>query len=309
MKHIFIINPTAGKYDSRQRIYEMAEHLRTAHGLDVQCILTKKQGHATEIAQKLCQTGEPLRFYACGGDGTVNEVANGIIGYDNAAMSVIPVGTGNDFLKNFGDDLDKFRDAENLWDGPQFPMDAIDVNGRVALTIACSGIDARVARDVHKYSESPLLDGKGSYIYSLAVNFLFKGIGTHWTITLDDVTTEGDWSLVSVCNGRYYGGGFMPVAEARMDDGVLNTLVVREVNRRTFLKFVGPYSRGEYAKFPEYAHCSCPKVVHIHSEKPDIVTCLDGESVVNSDVTIKLHDKKLNFFGPEGCSCNRTARG
>ena len=309
MKHIFIINPTAGKYDSRQRIYEMADHLRTAHGLDVQCILTKKQGHATEIAQKLCQTGEPLRFYACGGDGTVNEVANGIIGYDNAAMTVIPVGTGNDFLKNFGDDMEKFRDAENLWDGPQFPMDAIDVNGRVALTIACSGIDARVARDVHKYSESPLLDGKGSYIYSLAVNFLFKGIGTHWTITLDDVTTEGDWSLVSVCNGRYYGGGFMPVAEARMDDGVLNTLVVREVNRRTFLKFVGPYSRGEYAKFPEYAHCSCPKVVHIHSEKPDIVTCLDGESVVNSDVTIKLHDKKLNFFGPEGCSCNRTARG
>lgn len=309
MKHIFIINPTAGKYDSRQRIYEMADHLRSAHGLDVQCILTKKQGHATEIAQKLCQTGESLRFYACGGDGTVNEVANGIIGYDNAAMSVIPVGTGNDFLKNFGGDMDKFRDAENLWDGPQFPMDAIDVNGRVALTIACSGIDARVARDVHKYSESPLLDGKGSYIYSLAVNFLFKGIGTHWTITLDDVTTEGDWSLVSVCNGRYYGGGFMPVAEARMDDGVLNTLVVREVNRRTFLKFVGPYSRGEYAKFPEYAHCSCPKVVHIHSEKPDIVTCLDGESVVNSDVTIKLHDKKLNFFGPEGCSCNRTARG
>ena len=309
MKHIFIINPTAGKYDSRQRIYEMADHLRTAHGLDVQCILTKKQGHATEIARKLCQTGEPLRFYACGGDGTVNEVANGIIGYDNAAMTVIPVGTGNDFLKNFGDDMEKFRDAENLWDGPQFPMDAIDVNGRVALTIACSGIDARVARDVHKYSESPLLDGKGSYIYSLAVNFLFKGIGTHWTITLDDVTTEGDWSLVSVCNGRYYGGGFMPVAEARMDDGVLNTLVVREVNRRTFLKFVGPYSRGEYAKFPEYAHCSCPKVVHIHSEKPDIVTCLDGESVVNSDVTIKLHDKKLNFFGPEGCSCNRTARG
>lgn len=309
MKHIFIINPTAGKTDSRQKIYDMAEALRQKHGLDVQCILTKKQGHATELAKKLCETGETLRFYACGGDGTVNEVANGIIGYDNAAMTVIPVGTGNDFLKNFGDDMEKFRDAENLWDGPQFPMDAIDVNGRVALTIACSGIDARVARDVHKYSESPLLDGKGSYIYSLAVNFLFKGIGTHWTITLDDVTTEGDWSLVSVCNGRYYGGGFMPVAEARMDDGVLNTLVVREVNRRTFLKFVGPYARGEYAKFPEYAHCSCPKVVHIHSEKPDIVTCLDGESVVNSDVTIKLHDKKLNFFGPEGCSCNRTARG
>ena len=308
MKHIFIINPTAGKADSRQKIYDMAEALREKHGLDVQCILTKKQGHATEIAKRLCESGEELRFYACGGDGTVNEVANGIIGYDNAAMTAIPVGTGNDFLKNFGDDMEKFRDAENLWDGPQFPMDAIDVNGRIALTIACSGIDARVAADVHKYSESPLLDGKGSYIYSLAVNFLFKGIGSHWTVELDGVATEGDWSLVSVCNGRYYGGGFMPVAEARMDDGVLNTLVVKKVNRRTFLKFVGPYAKGGYAQFPQYAHCSCPKVIRIHSEKPDIVTCLDGECVTNSDVTIKMHDKKLNFFGPEGCSCNRTAR-
>ena len=308
MKHVFIINPTAGKADSRQKIYDMADALRAKHNLDVQCILTKKQGHATEIARRMCDSGEELRFYACGGDGTVNEVANGIIGYDNAAMTVIPVGTGNDFLKNFGDDLEKFRDAENLWDGPQFPIDAIDVNGRIALTIACSGIDARVAQDVHKYSESPLLDGKSSYIYSLAVNFLFKGIGSHWTVTLDDVAVKGDWSLVAVCNGRYYGGGFMPVAEARMDDGVLNTLVVKAVTRRTFLKFVGPYSKGDYHKFPHAAHCSTPKVIRIQSDKPDIVTCLDGECVTNQDVTIKMADKKLNFFGPVGCSCNRTAR-
>lgn len=60
MKHIFIINPTAGKSDSRQRIYDMADALRTRHDLDVQCILTKRQGHATELAKKLCQTGEEL---------------------------------------------------------------------------------------------------------------------------------------------------------------------------------------------------------------------------------------------------------
>ena len=309
MRHVFLINPHAGKQDQTARIRALADRLAAAHNLDCRCLLTDRPGGAEVLSRALAETGEPVRIYACGGDGTVHEAANGIAGFPNAAMTVIPAGTGNDFLKNFGPDAAKFSDPEHLWDGPEFPLDLIDCNGRLCLTIACSGIDARVARDVHKYSESPLLDGKGSYIYSLAVNFLFKGIGTHWTITLDDVTTEGDWSLVSVCNGRYYGGGFMPVAEARMDDGVLNTLVVREVNRRTFLKFVGPYSRGEYAKFPEYAHCSCPKVVHIHSEKPDIVTCLDGESVVNSDVTIKLHDKKLNFFGPEGCSCNRTARG
>lgn len=260
MKHVFIINPTAGKSDSRQKIYDMAEKLRQEHGLEVQCLLTKKQGHATEIARRLCQSGEELRFYACGGDGTVNEVANGIIGYDNASMTVIPVGTGNDFLKNFGpEDMEKFRDAENLWDAPQFPIDAIDVNGRIALTIACSGIDARVAKDVHNFSESPILDGKSSYIVSLMVNFLFKGIGSHWTVELDGEAVEDDYALVAVCNGRYYGGGFMPVAEARMDDGVLNTLVVKKVSRLTFMKFVSPYSKGQYYKFPHLARCSTPR--------------------------------------------------
>ena len=308
MKHIFIINPNAGKHDSRQRIYDMADALRNQHGLEVQCILTKNQGHATELARKLCESGEELRFYACGGDGTVNEVANGVIGYDNAAMTVIPVGTGNDFLKNFGDGAALFENAENLWDGPRFPMDAIDVNGRIALTIACSGIDARVAADVHKYSESPLLDGKGSYIYSLAVNFLFKGISSRWTVELDGEAVEDDYSLVAVCNGRYYGGGFMPVPEARMNDGVLNTLVVKKVSRITFAKFVGPYAKGEYHKFPHLAHCSTPQVIRIRSQKEDIVTCLDGECMTSNDVTIRLSDKKLNFFGPEGCSCNATAR-
>ncbi len=309
MKHIFIINPTAGKKDSSQKIYAMAEKLRREHGQTVECVLTKRQGHATEIARKMCESGEELRFYACGGDGTVNEVANGIIGYDNAAMTVIPVGTGNDFLRNFGQDGEKFRDAENLWDGPQFPLDAIDVGGRVALTIACSGLDARVAQDVHKYGDSPLLHGKGSYVAALIVNFVFKKISSHWTVELDGQAMEDDFAIITVCNGRFYGGGFMPVANARMDDGILHTLVVRKLNHIDFIRFVGPYSKGEYSKFPQYAACSTPRVVRIRSTQPDIVTCLDGECFASDDVTIRLCDKKLNFFGPQGCSCNANARG
>lgn len=308
MKHVFIINPSAGKNDSRQRIYTMAEALREKHGLDVQCMLTASVGHAATLARGLAESGEEVRLYACGGDGTVNEVANGIAGYANAAMTCIPIGTGNDFLKNFGSDISKFRDAENLWNGPQFPIDAIQVNDRIALTIACSGIDARVANDVHKFSESPILDGKSSYIVALAANFLFKGIGSHWTVSLDGVAEEKDYSLVAVCNGRYYGGGFMPVAEARMDDGVLNTLMVDKVSRMTFLKFVGPYSKGGYDRFPHLARCSTAKDIIISSKKKDITTCLDGECITTDYVHIRLADKKLNFFGPEGCDCNATAR-
>jgi len=184
----------------------------------------------------------------------------------------------------------------------------IDVGGRIALTIACSGLDARIGRDVHKYSESPLLDGKSSYVVSLIVNFLFKDIASHWTVELDGEAVEGDYAVVSVCNGRYYGGGFMPMPEARMDDGIMNVMIVDRVTRLQFLRFIGPYSKGEYHKAPKFAHGYTPKVVRIRSEHEDIVTCLDGESIVNSDVTIKLADKRLNFFGPAGCNCNATAR-
>ena len=310
MKHVFIINPTAGKSDSRQKIYDMAEKLRQDHGLEVQCLLTKKQGHATEIARRLCQSGEELRFYACGGDGTVNEVANGIIGYDNASMTVIPVGTGNDFLKNFGpEDMEKFRDAENLWDAPQFPIDAIDVNGRIALTIACSGIDARVAKDVHNFSESPILDGKSSYIVSLMVNFLFKGIGSHWTVELDGEAVEGDYALVAVCNGRYYGGGSTPVPEARMTDGVLHTVLVKNVSKARFATLFGGYSAGDYKKLPQdIIRVSTAKLVRIEALEGDLTTCLDGESMHSQCVTLKLADKKVNFFAPKGCDPDATAR-
>ena len=305
MQHIFIINPHAGKKDQTGRIYEMADRLRQ-HGLTCQCLLTQRSGGAEEIARRLVSSGEEVRLYACGGDGTLNEVVNGAAGFDNAAVTCIPIGTGNDFLKNFGPDAAKFTDAENLWDGEVHPLDLIDCNGRQCLTIACSGIDARVAESVHELGDSPLLSGRGSYLAAVAVNFLFRGIGQHWRVTLDDEVIENDFALVSMCNGRYYGGGFMPVAEARMDDGVLNTLVVDKVNRRTLVKFVGSYSKGQYYKFPHLAHCGTPREVIISSKKEDIVTCLDGESILTDRVVIRMADKKLNFFGPDGCDCNAT---
>lgn len=309
MKHIFIINPAAGKKDSRARVYAMAEKLKNDHGLDVECMLTRSPGHAMALTRGIAETGCPVRFYACGGDGTANEVANGIAGFPHAAMTCVPIGTGNDFLKNFGADAEKFADPENLWNGDVQQIDLIDCNGRQCLTIACSGLDARIARDVHNFSAVPLLDGKGSYVFSLVVNFLFKSISSRWTVTVGDTELpEKDFAVVAVCNGRYYGGGFMPVAEARMNDGVLNTLIVHKLSRPAFLRFVSPYSHGEYEKFPQYAAIYTAPCIRIRSEKADIVTCMDGECITTSDMTIRLSDKKLNFFGPKGCDPNATAR-
>lgn len=308
MRHVFVINPTAGKRDCTAQMVRMARELAARHGLDVDCILTKSPGYATGAVRKLVETGRELRFYACGGDGTVNEVANGVAGADNAAMTCVPVGTGNDFLKNFGDMAPRFSDAENLWDGPRFPLDAIDCNGRLALTVACSGFDAQVADDVHTYGKVPLLGGKGSYILSLAVNFMLRGLGHRWTVTLDGERLEGDFILAAVCNGRYYGGGFMPAAEARMDDGVLNTVLVRQVSRVSFLRLVGAYAKGGYYRFPEIARGASAGEIVIESPERDIVTCLDGESMYSRRVVVRLSEKKVGFFGPAGCDPNATCR-
>lgn len=308
MRHVFIINPRAGKRDQTARIYQMADRLRALHGLDCACMLTDRPGGATEMARRLAESGAALRVYACGGDGTVSEVANGLAGFSNAAMTCVPAGTGNDFLKNFGPDLEKFRDAENLWDGPVFPLDLIDCNGRYCLTIACNGVDAQVAEGVHLYSRSPLLNGRGSYLASVAANFLLRDIGYHWTVTLDGEAAEGDFALVSVCNGRYYGGGSTPVPEARMDDGVLNTILVRKISKLSFARLFRVYSAGNYRQLPTVARSVTAREIRIRSEAEEIVTCLDGECFRSREVVLRLADKRVNFFGPKGCDPNATAR-
>ena len=309
MRHIFIINPRAGKRDQTARIYGMADRLRDVHGLNCTCMLTERPGGARAMTRELAETGEELRFYACGGDGTIHEVANGIAGFSNAAMTAIPTGTGNDFLKNFGDDAAKFADAENLWDGDVFPLDLIDCNGRYSLTIACNGLDAQVADGVHQFSGVPLLSGRNSYLASVVSSFLLRPLGHHWTVSLDGEVQEGDFILVSMCNGRYYGGGSTPVPQARMDDGVLHTILVRKVGKLTFARLFATYSAGEYEKLPPaLVQVTQAREVRITSET-DIVTCLDGESLRSREVVMRLADKRLNFFGPKGCDPNRTARG
>lgn len=308
MRHVFIINPKAGKWDRTSQFLEMAEQLRLRHDLDCACMLTDRPGGAADMARKLAQTGEALRLYACGGDGTVHEAANGLAGFPNAAMTCIPAGTGNDFLKNFGADMPRFQDAEHLWDGEVFPLDLIDCNGRLCVTIACCGIDARVAEDVHRFSGAPLLSGRGSYLCSVAVNVLCRDIARRWTVTLDGEALEDNFALAAACNGRYYGGGSTPVPQARMDDGVLHTILVKKVGRAAFVRLFPAYSAGDYHKFPHLARVVTAKEVRIRGQDGPLTVCLDGECFRTPEAVLRLSEKKLNFFGPKGCDPNATAR-
>ena len=93
-----------------------------------------------------------------------------------------------------------------------------------------------------------------------------------------------------------------------MDDGILNTLVVRGASRATFLRLVGDYSAGRYYKFPAIAQCYTAKEIRIESHEGPVVTCLDGEIARSEQVALRLSEKKVGFFGPAGCDPNATFR-
>ena len=296
MKHIFIINPNAGKKKNTQKLEETVQKLN----LPSHILYTKAAGDARQIAQRAAESGEDVRIYACGGDGTLNEVVNGAAGYGNAAVTNVPIGTGNDFLKIFGKDARaRFSDIAALSKGPQAAMDLIDCNGLLGLNTVCSGVDARIAADKDKYNTLPLVNGIGAYAISAAANALFKSIAVPTVVDCGDLHFDGETSLVCVCSGRYYGGGFMPVEDNMPDDGLLEVLVVRKVSRLTFFRLVGKYGSGKYRDYPELIWYRQGHPVTIRSDR-ELVAAVDGEIVRSKELRIGLSDKKVNFFYPAG---------
>ena len=299
MRHLFIINPAAGKRGSTARLEALLEKLSFPH----EVVYTQKEGDARHFARQAAQSDEPLRIYACGGDGTLNEVVNGAAGHDHVAITNVPKGTGNDFLKIFGPRYRTlFYDLEALAEGPQTPFDLIDCNGRLGLDVVCAGVDARIAADVHRYKDWRFVSGIGAYILSLLENIFFKGIARPITVHMGDIRWEDTpASLLCVCNGRYYGGGFMPVGEAMPDDGVLDMLLVRRVSLFTFLRLVGQYAKGRYKHYPQL-------ILDYHgqhaafSAKEPITAVVDGEVMRDTRFTVRLSEKKVNFFYPAGAA-------
>ena len=296
MKHLFIINPLAGK---KRTLDDFCREIRTLfRDRDYEIVLTEYEGHAEELTRAAAEGGQPVRVYACGGDGTLNEVVCGAAGYDHVAVTNVPRGTGNDFLKIFGKNCrEAFSDLIALADGPQTAFDLIDCNGRVGINIVCAGVDARVASDVHKYKRLPLVGGIGAYILALIENVLFKDICRPTTVQVAGETLTGDTALVCACSGRYYGGGFMPVGEAMPDDGVLDILVVGKVNLLTFARLVGKYAKGQYRKCPKYIRHFHGQEVTVSSQQ-EVVTVVDGEVMRANGFRIRLSEKKIHFFYP-----------
>ena len=299
MKHLFIVNPVAGDRDKSPEIRQRVAEAFRGRQEPYEVYVTTAPMDAADKIRLEADKGEHLRVYACGGDGTFNECVCGAAGRENVAVCPFPTGTGNDFCRMFGEEKDLFRDLEALLEGTERVIDLIDCNGRACANICSVGVDARIAADVHKYSNIPLIGGATGYVVSAMVN-MFKGIATPMQIRCGDFAWDAKTSLICACNGRYYGGGFNPSRDARPDDGLMDVYIVKKVNLLQFAALIGKYAAGQADQLPQY-------ITHLRTAEPISIRCggqdvgnVDGEPMPDTKFEIRLLPGALRLVVPRG---------
>ena len=298
MKHLFIVNPTAGGRDATSDIRQRAEAAFRGRSEAYEIYVTLGPKDATSRIRQEAASGEALRVYACGGDGTFNECLCGAALLPNVAVCPFPVGTGNDFCRMFGSDADLFRDLDALLEGAVKKIDLISCNGSYSVNICSVGIDARVGTGVHRYTSIPVIGKSAGYAVSAVVN-AFKGIATGMHVRCGDYDADEKHSLVCACNGRFYGGGFNPSLTARLDDGLLDIFIVKKVSLFTFARLIGKYAAGHADDCPDYITHLQGTELFIDLENEEVVN-LDGEALYARSVHMKLMPKALNLIVPKG---------
>lgn len=296
MKHVFIVNPIAGGKDATESIRSAAKAAFAGRDDGFEVYVTKAPLDAIDKVRSLGESGEQLRVYACGGDGTFNECVCGAVGFDNVAVAPLPTGTGNDFCRMFGDEKDCFRDIDALIDGWEHPIDVIDCNGRYSVNICSVGIDARIGCNVHKYSKIPLIGGAGGYVISAIVE-MFRGIAIPMRITCDGKVYDGKHTLVAVCNGRYYGGGFNPSMTACPDDGELEILIAKDINLVQFAVLIGKYAKGRAGELKKHVDILHSDSVTIEFNEENVVN-IDGEAIYTSCADMRIVRNGVRLIVP-----------
>ena len=142
MKHLFIVNPVAGGKDRHEYVAEQARLALEGSADAYEVYITTAPMDACAKIKAEAASGEELRVYACGGDGTLNECVNGAVGHDNVAVTHFPCGTGNDFIKMFGEEKDRFFDLSDLVRGEVRPLDVMECCGSTSAPSASTRASA-----------------------------------------------------------------------------------------------------------------------------------------------------------------------
>ena len=299
MKHIFVVNPTAGKKGrDAQQILPQIHNYCKAQGLDYEVYCTKCGGDGLRFVRETCEKPheDTLRFYACGGDGTIFEVVNGAYQFENIEVAALPLGSGNDFIRLFGT-KEQLANVEAQVNGTAIPLDLIRCGDKIAINECSMGMDAEVCKKQSDFKKLPLVSGEMAYTFS-ALWALMKKAGNTFTISVDDGPAVKQRVIFCfVGNSRWYGGGYMGGPLAMPNDGLLDIIVVRkEMSRLKLLTLLGAYKKGQHLAW-DVTHFVRGQKITVHAEEPAVVN-VDGECEVVTDCTMEIIPAGIRFVVP-----------
>ena len=287
---VVIANPVSGGGRGRKVAETVVRKLRE-RGVDADLRLTEARGHAVRIASEALSEGCG-RIAACGGDGTIGEVA-GALANTNAVLGLIPCGRGNDFARALGVRKKTDLVVETLASGVGRRVDLGRVGGRFFCGIACIGFDAEAGRLVYDHQ----VPFTGTPAYLLAV------LKTLRRYECPDVRIEGEAGvfegpilLAAFGNTGFYGGGMRIVPRAVCDDGLLDACVVDPVSRLKLLRFFPRIFSGAHVRLPEVHTLRNPSV-RVTSSRP-LHILADGEPAGQTPVTIEIVPRVLTVICP-----------
>jgi diacylglycerol kinase (ATP) len=285
---LVIVNPIAGR-GAGERVIPRIVRLLREHGLSFDLVRTERPWHAAELARQAVVSGYRT-VVAVGGDGTSNEVLNGLMaareaGEGEAAMGVLCVGTGNDFAYGMGIPLDLEEGCAALARGRTRRVDVGHARGfRYFGNGIGIGFDAAV-----NVVASRLRRLRGFLVYLIAVlrTLLFYYRAPLTRIELDDQTLEQPALMISVMNGRRMGGGFLMTPFSRPDDGLFDLCIGKKMSQLEMLSFVPRFMKG--------TQVGDPRVIMTRSRRVR-VKVRDGTQVVHADgETLALDVRELDL--------------
>lgn len=301
MKYIFIVNPHAGEEDHAAKIRAQIETLPQKD--DCEIYITKAVGDATDFIGEYLSVHpkEPVRFIACGGDGTVNEVFNGAVGHENVSVSCYPCGSGNDFVKAFGG-AQKFLGAAALINAQDRKIDLLKVGDRYSNNVVNFGFDTTVAITINKQREKTGHGGKSVYTKGV-ITALIKSMKNKCKVRADGevLNEDGRLLLCTLANGQYVGGSFKCAPRSKPDDGLIEVCLIKPISRLRFVQILGTYTEGKHLDDEKMQDI----VVYRQAKKVEIVApegfaySLDGEIIYENRFTVEIAPGAVNFAVPE----------
>lgn len=306
MQYCFIINPASGKEKTKEGLESRIREAAAQKGIEANVYFTTCRGDAREFVKNYSvDASDEVRFYACGGDGTLCECVSGLMdreNRDNVSVGVIPVGTGNDFVRGF-DNKDNFFDVLAQLDANPMDIDVIKCNDDYAVNMINVGFDSHVVVKTAEMKKKKFIPSKFAYIAGLIVT-LIKKPGVIMSRKADGCEEKKlELLLATFANGKYCGGGFYSNPHSKLDDGIINALFINDMSRIRFLSIVGKYKSGTHLDG------TCDDIIcesnaqHFEIEL-NCPTCVsvDGEIVIYEKLNLTSIHKAVRFLVPYGSS-------